>query len=114
MSHDEKNPFLDALQDLLENSGHSPADAHRLALEVVEKQRTLSPGVSFGGIHSEAIGPLWEQAQRTGTRQLVLEITAEGLTSDEYHGHITVKVVGAQTWAEHEREGREAAERALN
>jgi len=114
MSHDEKNPFLDALKDLLENAGHSPADAHRLALEVMEKQRTVSPGVSFGGIHSEAIGPLWEQAQRTGKRQLLLEITAEAQTSDEYHGHITVKVIGAQTWAEHEQAGREAAHRALN
>ena len=70
MIQDDTSPFLEALQELLEKSEHSGADAHRLALEIMEQQRALSPGTSFGGVHSEAIGQLWEQAQRAGKRQL--------------------------------------------
>lgn len=114
MNQDEKNPFLDALQDLFEQSGRSPADAHRLAVETMERQRTVSPGVSFGGLHAERIGQLWEQAQRTGTRQLVLEITAEGDVRDEYHGYIRVQVIGAQRWDEYERTEPGAAGRVAH
>lgn len=114
MSDEQRNPFLDALQTLFEQSGHSPADAHRLAVETMEKQRTVSPGVSFGGLHSERIGQLWEQAQRTGTRQLVLEITAEGDVRDEYHGQVSVRVIGAVRWEEHERAEQEAGARLMN
>ncbi len=114
MNQDEKNPFMDALQSLFEQSGHSAADAHRLALETMDRQRTVSPGVSFGGLHSERIGQLWEQAQRTGTRQLLLEITAEGANRDEYHGQVRVRVIRSQRWDEYERAAHKAAERLTN
>ena len=114
MNQDKNNPFLNALKDLLISSGYSETDARSIALETMEKQAQVTPGVSYGGLHPESLGQLWLQARHSGKRQLLLEISAEGQDEDEDNGHLRVTVKGAQTWAEFEREQREAAERAAN
>ncbi|GGR61070.1 hypothetical protein GCM10008959_23700 [Deinococcus seoulensis] len=41
MSDEQRNPVPNALQPLSE---HSPADAHRLAVETMDRPRTVSMG----------------------------------------------------------------------
>lgn len=87
---------LTALADLLERCGHSPEEARALVLEAIQKQAHLDPGVTFGHLHAEQLADLWKRAARYGKRKLVLEISADALSSDEWDGHIRVEVKDAQ------------------
>lgn len=105
---------LTALANLLERCGHSPEEARALALEAIQKQAHLDPGVTFGHLHAEQLADLWKRAARYGKRKLVLEISADALSSDEWDGHIRVEVKDAQTWQQFEDEQREARQKEVN
>lgn len=111
----QKQLMINAMADMLERCGHSPEEARQLAAEMLQRQMDVAPGCSWGGVHAEFIPQLWAQATHGGNRRrLLLEITAEGDCYDDDHGHIRVEVKDAQTWAEFERERREARERQVN
>ncbi|WP_291427107.1 hypothetical protein, partial [Deinococcus sp.] len=84
------------------------------ASEIVQRQRAIDPGVTFGHIHAEQLGNIWQQAAKHGKRKLVLEITADALGSDEWDGHINVEVKESQTWAEYEQAQAEARAQEVN
>lgn len=112
---EQKQLMIDAMAVMLERCGHSPAEARQLAAEMLQRQMEVAPGCSWGGVHAEFIPQLWAQAMHGGNRhRLLLEITAEGDSYDDYHGHIHVEVKDAQTWADFERERRDAREREVN
>lgn len=94
------DPSIHAIANLLEGAGHSPEEALALAEEAVHRSRTVSEGCTYGGLHPEGLTQLWNTAARHGKRRLVLEITAEGMTPDEYSGHLGVKVLEAEEWSE--------------
>lgn len=94
------DPSTLAIAKLLEGAGHSPEEALALAEEAVHRSRTVSEGCTYGGLHPEGLARLWNTAARNGKRRLVLEITAEGMTPDEYSGQIGVKVLEAEAWSE--------------
>jgi len=95
---DKRDPTTQAIADLLERSGHTPEQAQALAEEVIQRTRTVSEGCTYGGLHPEGLAQLWNTAARNGKRRLVLEVTAEGLTPDEYHGQIGVRVLETEVW----------------
>lgn len=69
----------------------------------------------LGPLHPEQIAGLWNQAAKHGKRKLVLEITADAPTYEEWTGgHIQVTVKGAQTWDDYEQEQQEARAKAVN
>lgn len=114
MNLDQTKRMLDQMADLLEKSGHSPEEARLIAAEMLTRQAEVSPGCSWGGVHAEFIPQLWTQATAHGNkRRLLLEITCEGESYEEYH-HIRALVKGAQTWAEYEAEQRELREKEVN
>lgn len=94
------DPSIHAIAKLLEGAGHSPEEALALAEEAVRRSCTVSEGCTYGGLHPEGLARLWNTAARNGKRRLVLEITAEGMTPDEYSGQIGVKVLEAEEWGE--------------
>ncbi|MFC5849626.1 hypothetical protein [Deinococcus petrolearius] len=94
------DPSTRAIAKLLEGAGHGPEEALILAEEAVRRSRTVSEGCTYGGLHPEGLTQLWNTAARNRKRRLVLEITAEGITPDEYSGHIGVKVLEAEEWSE--------------
>ncbi|MBZ9753347.1 hypothetical protein K7W42_21155 [Deinococcus sp. HMF7604] len=107
--------MLNAMAEMLERCGHSPDEARLIAADMLQRQADVVAGCSWGGVHAEFLVQLWAQATHGGNkRRLLLEVTAEGNSSDEYHGHIRVEVKEAQTWADFDREQREARDRAVN
>ncbi|GMA17023.1 hypothetical protein [Deinococcus metallilatus] len=94
------DPSIEAIAKLLEGAGHSREEALALAEEAVGRSRTVSEGCTYGGLHPEGLAQLWNTAAKNGKRRLVLEIAAEGMTPDEYTGHIGVKVLEAEEWSE--------------
>lgn len=102
-----------ALADLLEGCGKTRQEAEALAAEMVQRQRAVDPGCTWGHIHPEQIAGLWNQATKHGKRKLVLEITADAPTYEEWtNGRIQVTVKGAQTWADYEQQ--DARDREVN
>lgn len=112
--NDQPDPMFTAIADLLERSGHPRQEAEALASEAVRKQREIEPGCHWGHVHAEQLPHFWNQAARHRKRKLVLEITADALSRDEWDGHISVEVKDAQTWAQFEEEQRQARERDVN
>lgn len=90
----------EAIARLLEKSGHSREEALALAQEATRRSRTISKGCSYGHLHPEELGNLWNTAARSGKRRLVLEVSAEALSRDEDDGHLHVQVLDAEEWPE--------------
>lgn len=104
-----------ALADLLERCGKTRSEAEALAAEMVQRQRAVDPGCSWGHILPEQIVGLWNQAAKHGKRKLVLEITADAPAYEEWtSGRIQVTVKDAQTWADYEEEQQDAHDREVN
>ncbi|QLG13327.1 hypothetical protein HLB42_20595 (plasmid) [Deinococcus sp. D7000] len=104
-----------ALADLLERCGKTRQEAEALAAELVQRQRAKGPGCTWGHIHPEQIAGLWNQAAKHGKRKLVLEITADAPTYEEWtSGRVQVTVKGAQTWADYEQEQQDARDKEVN
>lgn len=112
---DLPNSESHALADLLERCGKTRQEAEALAAEMMQRQRAVDPGCTWGHIHPEQIAGLWNQAAKHGKRKLVLEITADALFYEEWTGgHIQVTVKGAQTWADYEQEQQDARDKEVN
>ncbi|OLV15372.1 hypothetical protein [Deinococcus marmoris] len=104
-----------ALADLLERCGKTRSEAEALAAEVVQRQRAVDPGCTWGHIYPEQIAGLWNQAAKHGKRKLVLEITADAPTYGEWTGgRVQVTVKDAQTWADYGQEQQDAHDREVN
>ncbi|MFC5601257.1 hypothetical protein [Deinococcus cellulosilyticus] len=73
---------------MLVASGHSQKDAEQMAQQTIHAQQTVQAGVSYGGMHAEDLGRLWNQARQSGARRLVLEVCTD---QDGYH--TTIKVL---------------------
>ncbi len=81
-----------ALADLLERCGKTRSEAEALAAEMVQRQRAVDPGCTWGHVLPEQIVGLWNQAAKHGKRKLVLEITADApylrrMDRRAYSGH---------------------------
>ena len=106
---------IELLAEVLEKAGHSPVEARELAADFLRQQATIEQGCSWGGVRAEFLPQLWAQASANGNkRRVLLEITAEGDSYDEYFGHLRVEVKAAQSWAEYEQQKTEAREKELN
>ena len=90
----------EAIARLLEQSGHTREEALALAREATRRSRTISKGCSYGHLHPEELADLWNTAARSGKRRLVLEVSADALSHEEYDGHIHVQVLDAEEWPE--------------
>ncbi|CAM3833510.1 hypothetical protein [Deinococcus frigens] len=112
---DQPNAESNALADLLERCGKTRQEAEALAAEMLQRQRAVDPGCSWGFVLPEQIAGLWNQAAKHGKRKLVLEITADAITYEEWTGgHIQATVKGAQTWDDYEQEQQDARAKAVN
>ncbi len=103
------------LADLLERCGKTRQEAEALATEMVQRQRAVDPGCTWGFVLPEQIVGLWNQAAKHGKRKLVLEITADAPTYEEWTGgQIQVTVKDAQTWNDYNQEQQDARAKAVN
>ncbi len=111
---DRPDPTLTAFAEMLEQCGYSRQEAQALVIETVRKQASIEPGFTWGHMHPEQIGELWKQAAIHGKRRLLLEITADALSADEWDGHLNVEVKESQTWTSYEQQRAEARAREMN
>ena len=86
------------IAELLERTGLDPALAASEASQMVSRLKTVQEGSTYGAQWAEDLPRLWGIAARSGARRLVLEITAEGETYADHHGHLSVTVLERENW----------------
>lgn len=84
--------------ELLERAGWTREAAYTEAARVMKRLDEMQPGVRVGAQWAGDLPRLWQRAERSGARRLVLEIVAEGETREESHGRLSVSVIEREDW----------------
>lgn len=89
--------LLAQLVTLLREKGLSEAEAHTQAALLLGRLERVEVGTSYGGLHVEDIGRLWQAASRYGARRVVFEIAYEEPDPDAAY-HLQVRVLEREDW----------------
>lgn len=92
------DPLAAGIAELLEDSGLPSERARALARKAARLCRPVSPGLRPGPLFPSEVPDLWQRATRSGTRRLVLEITAEAERWEDDTDRVHVLVLEADRW----------------
>jgi cytosine/adenosine deaminase-related metal-dependent hydrolase len=95
MSFERK--IFDQLVALLQEKGLPESEARTQAALMLGRLERVEAGNTYGGLHVEDIGRLWQAASHYGARRVVFEIQYEEPDPDSAY-HLQVRVLEREDW----------------